>query len=430
MPFNNKQPRRKQRGIRPRLRNKNELNCKYSIFFVLLALLIGCASTHPIRELKKDIIDQKDGYQSLAFWRIRVIDRVNTFSSNNSKRIPKFHIYNDLEYEKNPVAWLLKPYKIGPNLGTDFFSGDTLQGGWIKRNGVGYLDELIVAELKPGDYSIESTNFYIDTYYDCGNTGITYFRVDNYFGFPTIFPDRMMYLGTFDIEFISKKRGTYTYNYNHNIDNQNFNKDLESFMDKYPKLYSQFKGKVDIYPYIVYDKFGLNSKRWPVTRDSTSCTAKVWQDEYLVDSKDTLSHWLGFTLPKDMPDNFDIELESRWQKGVNHYGHGITLGSDINNGYHFEVSGNGGACVWLYHKDEGPAETLIDWKDNICNISNGNITNVHKVEVRGDVIQYYINGKYIGTIKTIIKNFSKGYIGVSINNKQTVAFDNLKIQGK
>ncbi|MEW6419252.1 MAG: hypothetical protein AB1480_14250 [Nitrospirota bacterium] len=147
---------------------------------------------------------------------------------------------------------------------------------------------------------------------------------------------------------------------------------------------------------------------------------------YVIESKDDKCHRSSTRPDFSMPVNFDVEIESTWQTGVHNYPYGLELGSDVNNFYFFGVSGDGYPIVWLYINNEYQKPTLIDWMTNTAFKGDGKTTNRHKVEVRGDILKYYVNDKYIGTISNRL-NMKNIVVGVSVCDRQKVAFDNLKI---
>jgi len=58
--------------------------------------------------------------------------------------------------------------------------------------------------------------------------------------------------------------------------------------------------------------------------------------------------------------------------------------------------------------------------------SNNTSTNVHKIKVRGNTIYYYVNDKLIGKTESRLK-LNKWFVGLTVCDKQKVAFDNLRL---
>ena len=59
-----------------------------SIMFVLF-LNAGCARQKSFMMLEDDVLDQDRGFESIAFWRVRVTDRTASISS-----LPSFSVYH------------------------------------------------------------------------------------------------------------------------------------------------------------------------------------------------------------------------------------------------------------------------------------------------------------------------------------------------
>ena len=218
-----------------------------NIFFVfvkvivVLVLIGGCASRGPLETLKKDQLDQEHGYQSIVFWRIKIIDRTNSFGNQKFEFLPAFQFYENEILVRNPGR-----YKIWPNLKKSSWNGKILSGGWVKKDGVNYLDEMTIAEVKPGEYTLDSIYLLMSLVYKPSY----YFTIDvnKTFDIP---PGKLLYLGEFDVEFVSKKiiknmENVLLYNFqsSHNIDD--FNRNLTIVQERYPLLYNQFKNNADV----------------------------------------------------------------------------------------------------------------------------------------------------------------------------------------
>ncbi len=96
------------------------------------------------------------------------------------------------------------------------------------------------------------------------------------------------------------------------------------------------------------------------------------------------------------------------KSGVENGTHGLLLTNDSNNFYQFAVSGNGYSCIFVGVDGKSIEPQPVGWKPNTANKGNGIVANRHKVEVRGNVLNYYVNDKYIGRVNNKI-NFKNGF---------------------
>lgn len=424
---------------------------RFSIFIqviITLVLIGGCASSGPLKNLENDHLAQEQGFQSLVFWRIKVIDRTNSFGKPKLANVPGFQFYEAEKSVSDPILHFIRP-----NLKMSAWDGKVLSGGWVKKDDVSYLDETTIAEIKPGEYTLDNIYFLMEHYnsYTVGQGGTTatnYFTidVDKTYDIP---PGKLLYLGEFDVEFVSKKNvenkgNVYTYNVKINQNTDDFNRNLKIVQERYPLLYNQFKNNVDIAysKYLFFEDFSLtrilHSGDMSFKRSKRAWKDSVWElfsggeyhlsgGEYIIEPNDNKCHWSTIKFPTPVPINFDIELVSTWKSGVENGTHGLLLANDSNNFCQFTVSGNGYSCIFVGVDGKYIEPQPVGWKPNTANKGNGTIANRHKVEVRGNVLNYYVNDKYIGRVNNKI-NFKNGFIGVFVCDKQKVAFDDLKIK--
>ncbi len=102
---------------------------------------------------------------------------------------------------------------------------------------------------------------------------------------------------------------------------------------------------------------------------------------------------------------------------------------DQDNFYLFSVNGNGQYSVEVY-KDNSPT-TLVDWTSSPA-ISAAGVTNRLKVEIVGDDLTFYCNGRKLTSLND--STFGSGELGFATNTfsdgNGTVSFDNLLVRGK
>ena len=129
------------------------------------------------------------------------------------------------------------------------------------------------------------------------------------------------------------------------------------------------------------------------------------------------------------PQNFDVELTTVWKSGLNNQPYGLTLGTNPENRYNFSVSGNGWTLVGGYLNNVLIDPAPLPWKANTSLFGNGMISNKLKVEIRGSKATYYVNDIFIVTIMLQIP-LNQLRVGLYVENRQKVAFDNLIITAK
>ena len=71
----------------------------------------------------------------------------------------------------------------------------------------------------------------------------------------------------------------------------------------------------------------------------------------------------------------------------------------------------------------------IAWKPGSARVGEGFSSNRIRIEVRGEKISYYVNDKHIGDILNSII-LDKWAVGVMVQGKQEVAFDDLVLTAK
>jgi hypothetical protein len=423
---------------------------RFSIFvpvIIAFVLIGGCTSSGPLKNLEKDQLAQEQGFQSIVFWRIKVLDKTNSFSKEKIINIPGFQFYEAEKSGGEPIIHIIRP-----NLKKSAWDAKVLSGGWVKKDDVSYLDETTIAEIKPGKYTLDAIYFLMEDYsiYTVGKGGTTITQtftidVDKTYDIP---PGKLLYLGEFDVAFVSKKfveneGNVYTYNVKFNQDTDDFIKNLKIVQERYPHLYNQFNNTADIaYQYLFFEDFSrtriLHSGDMSFKRNKRAWKDSVWElfsggtyhlsgGEYIIEPNDKKCLWSTIKFPTPVPLNFDIELVSTWKSGIESGAHGLLLGEDSNHFCQFAVSGNGYSGIFAGVDGKYKEPQPVGWKPDTANQGNGTAANRHKVEVRGNVLNYYVNDNYIGSVNNKI-NFINGIIGVFVCDKQKVAFDDLIIK--
>jgi len=244
---------------------------------------------------------------------------------------------------------------------------------------------------------------------------------------------KVLYLGDFVVHIESKKlvqgRGyVYTYNVYNSKNQQGLDSISHTFRDRYPELSGHFKNGAEFAaPLLLNETFhSLSYKNgWAKRQNDKKYDAYIDEGQYLVDTKTATCAVFGIRRLFKLPGKYDIELTSTWKAGMVNRFYGLVLGIDLNNLYRFGVAANGAANASLIMN--GALQTNpLGLTAGATFRNNGTNTNVHKIKVRGNTISYYVNDTLIGKTQSRLK-FNKWFVGVTVCDKQKVAFDNLRI---
>ncbi len=176
---------------------------------------------------------------------------------------------------------------------------------------------------------------------------------------------------------------------------------------------------------LLFEAFDDNRNRWAIWENGESYDSFIENGCYVFESKTILNCSEVIVPPFHKPKNFDIEVVSIWKSGVIKSRYGLILGKDRDTYYTFGTSGNGHAVVGL-NIDKLARPEPIDWQLNAARPGNGFTFNQLKIEVRGDRIAYYVNDRLVGRVTNEIVT-DPWVVGVMVQDRQKIAFDNLKI---
>ncbi|MCU0502456.1 MAG: hypothetical protein MUC51_11955 [Anaerolineae bacterium] len=178
------------------------------------------------------------------------------------------------------------------------------------------------------------------------------------------------------------------------------------------------------------ESFGDNANGWAIWKPGSDYDAYLEDGEYVIEPKVPKNAREVMPMTFQRPENFDLELSAIWKSGVNNHRYGLVLGSDAETYYTFGASGNGQAVVGLNKGGAGEGvPDPIGWKPKAAREGDGVSFNKLKIEVRGDKISYYVNDRRIGEITNAIIR-DKWAIGVMVQDKQKVAFDDLVLTAR
>ncbi|MEZ4883528.1 MAG: hypothetical protein R3E32_02235 [Chitinophagales bacterium] len=173
------------------------------------------------------------------------------------------------------------------------------------------------------------------------------------------------------------------------------------------------------------ETFDSNINNWTAKITETS-TRLVYGGKFIFEyGEDNFFTWATVSLPDSIPTDYDVELIADHKKGSEDSEYGLFFCTDENNFVRYCITKSGYVSVNIKTNGEYlprpfPITAGFDNEDGM--------QDVWIVKVRGDMVQYYINGTlaYEGA-----KGLNWNYVGVFVEDKQTVEFDELTIvEGK
>jgi hypothetical protein len=386
------------------------------VILSLLALIAGCARPRSLSMLDDDVLSRDQGYESIVFWRVKVLDKTGTIKSR-----PRFSIFRPGPVKQEEHSFD-KPIP----------EPAAVKGEWTKQDGNSVFEAMVFAASKPEEYLFKDVTFplytdYVPNYY----TG-RYEEREVTFTVPlsrvcTIPTGKLVYLGEISIEFLKEDRAGYAYRVHIVQENNDFNDAVKQFREAYPGLFRRFNKTVDSasWKVLFIENFVMNKNAWTVPAGDKHVFSELSDGKYLMQSKNDECHWSGIMPSFDRPQNFDIELVSTGKSEADAQGFGLAVGNDRDNAYNFLVGGNGQAKVELYKNGElQPA--LIPWKDVAAGKASETMVSRQKIEARGDILRYFVNDEYVGEIKNEFE-MKDWFLGLAVCGRQTVAFDQLRL---
>ena len=384
---------------------------------MFFASVTGCARPSSLSELDDDVLSSEKGFESVVFWRVRVIDKTGTITSR-----PRFAIYRPRHTKEGA---------------TDFderiFDSLTVEGDWSKQEGLPTFETMVFAASKADEYLFQDVSFFLYTDYPPNYwSGGRSIEKDVFFTVPlnrlcTIPRGRLVYLGEISIEFLKEERAGYSYRVHFVQDTADFHDAVKQFRESYPGLFKRFNRTVDTgsWKVLLIEHFAANDNGWTIPTGDKRVSADFKKGKYILQSSDEGCHWAGITPSFEKPGDFDIELAGMANMKDDTQGYGLALGNDRDNAYNFLVSGSGQAKAELYKNGE-PQPEHTPWKDGADGKTPETTVNRLKLEVRADILKYYVNGRYIGEIKNEL-DMKDWFIGLAVCGRQTVSFDQLTL---
>ena len=387
------------------------------LIFALLVLTIGCAGSTALTRLPEDIFDEEQEIESVAFWRVQMIDRTSSIKSS-----PRFYIYHPAKADtiENDLGGLKRQLM-------------RLPVDWTKKEGASYIEDLVVAEPGTDEYLFKEFDLYLfsDTFTNLW-TGRKEVR-DIYFTGTmnrkcTIPSDKLAYLGRFTIEFTGMRGNDYVYRTHLSQDSETFDDDVKLLRQRYPNLFERFEHALEAVPCTLFfvEDFKNNNNHWPLETRKKYASVRLTNGTLIIHAKRNKCQQWMIRPHFPMPERYDVELVSAWDSGEDDKGYGFTLGRDRRNNYNFYLSGNGRASAGLTVKGQHQSD-LVAWSNNAGNAGKGS-TNRQKIEVRGDSVSYSVNDAVLGTFeKELAFGNDEWAFGVTVCGKETVRFHRLVI---
>lgn len=388
----------------------------FFVVFVILMLTSGCARPRSLSVLDEDVLNREQGFESIVFWRVKVLDNTGTITSP-----PRFSIYRPALSTEG-----------GPNFDKPIPEHAGVNGEWTKRDGISVFEGMVVAASKPEKYLFKNVGFFLYTDYLPNYFTGRYEERDVVFTVPlnrlcTILPGKLVYLGELMIEFLKEEKTGYSYRVTFGRESNNFGDAAKQFREAYPGLFKRFNRSVEqvSWKILLVDNFNTNENAWTVPAGDKKVYAGFGKGKYSIQSKNDECHWAGITPSFDRPQDFDIELVSTSTSKADVQGHGLALGSDRGNAYQFLIAGSGQAKIELYKNgDFRPA--LVTGNEDAVGKASEIPVNRQKLEARGDMLRYYLNDRFVGEIKNEL-DLKAWYLGLAVCGKQAVEFEQFKL---
>lgn len=393
--------------------------CLLGMLFVTLFLTSGCGLP-PLNlnvwVLAEDVLDKNEGFESIVFLRVRVKD--------NSSMWHNSHPYIVIDsYKDNDLLSL---------------QINNVKSVWGSKQNAAYLDSFFVTQVKKADFELKVLRLSFDSHYwlDISLDDCVW----------TTQPGSLIYLGSLDVEIDGDEQTKMTFDggynsnskfnvkYNLRQDSMDIKDAKRDFQIRYPQLYGQYHKNFSLaHFYHFYEGFNSNNKRgWPVGGgEFTDSEAYFNQsnNEYTVISRTRNgSNNFSIKLPEKLPVNYDIILDSLWEKGDTDYGYGLLIGSEWKTSYRFLIYQNGGTLAALVINGKVVNPTIGYKKVPVVTkaLGNGKASNRQTIKVRGDQYSYFLNDTLVGTFRDA-ENFNNLVIGVSVEGRQHIVLDTLKI---
>ncbi len=171
--------------------------------------------------------------------------------------------------------------------------------------------------------------------------------------------------------------------------------------------------------------FANNAHGWNST-SGKYYAASLGSREYWMQVKNDRCSIETVPLGLKLPNNFDVTWMTTWRSGVDNSAYGLVLGESKKDYYFFAASGNGWTFAGQYlggdHIDDP-----MPWNKHTAHVGKGKNSNRHLLEVRGNRMTYYTNGKQLMSKPLQRVDIRGGQIGWSVCSQQRAAISALVV---
>jgi uncharacterized caspase-like protein/ribosomal protein L21E len=172
------------------------------------------------------------------------------------------------------------------------------------------------------------------------------------------------------------------------------------------------------------DNFTDNRNNWSTNKANGDTELTISNDRYTFShlrDKGGWSVWKSVDIDENR--DFKIEIAMKHISGVNNYAFGFLWGGDDKAKYSFSISANGYFLYGNYDKN-GKWHTITKWEKSSY-INKYSQRNILAIEKRGNYIDLIANGHVMKTVS--YEKFYGNNLGLSVDNKQAVEFDYIKV---
>jgi hypothetical protein len=174
---------------------------------------------------------------------------------------------------------------------------------------------------------------------------------------------------------------------------------------------------------ILNESFESNNNKWVINRSGDN-QFTFNEGKYLASGKSDETRLSAIPVRVKNKEDFSVSITAEHLNGANNYAYGIYLGDKYgSNSYAFVISAI--SQYKFYGYENGIYKELLGWTKHTA-IKKGNAANILTISKKGSSLRLNINGRLVVEVPARIV-LDDIYIGVTRSNKQTVAFDDLRV---
>ena len=171
---------------------------------------------------------------------------------------------------------------------------------------------------------------------------------------------------------------------------------------------------------VFQDDFEKTTEKWS-PKEKTTKQSFFENGEYIFKANSESCYW-ATSQKHQISNNCEIELTSTWLNGET-ANYGIMIIEDNKNYISCELKSNGD--VRLVTSTRGKYTNINDYTKTKY-IGNGNLKHTQKIIIKDNKIDYFIDNEFVQS--TSLGNITPVKLGLRVCEKQTIAFDKLKIK--